>query len=101
MASHPPAKPPQKRPIEWRGHDQRIGTWRLTPSTEGAEPEFTEALEHIKAAAHKYHLALGMFSNNGEAAAERVRQGFQMISVTTDISSLIASATRNLHIARG
>ena len=73
----------------------------LKPSSEGAEPEFTEALEHIKAAARKYHLALGMFSNNGEAAAERVRQGFQMISVTTDISSLIADATRNLHIARG
>ena len=73
----------------------------LTPSSEGAEPEFTEALEHIKAAARKYHLALGMFSHNGEAAAERVRQGFQMISVTTDISSLIAAATRNLQIARG
>src|SRR5256884_4534177 len=73
----------------------------LVPSSEGAEPEFTEALEHIKAAARKYHLALGMFSNNGEAAAERVRQGFQMISVTTDISSLIAAATRNLHLARG
>ena len=73
----------------------------LTPSSEGAEPEFTEALEHIKAAARKYHLATGIFSNNGEAAAERVRQGFQMISVTTDISSLIAAATRNLQIARG
>ncbi len=73
----------------------------LTPSSEGAEAEFTEALEQIKAAARKYHLALGMFSNNGEAAAERVRQGFQMISVTTDISSLIAAATRNLHLARG
>ena len=73
----------------------------LTPSSEGAEPEFTEALEHIKAAARKYHLALDIFSNNGKAAAERVRQGFQMISVTTDISSLIAAATRNLHIARG
>ena len=73
----------------------------LTPSSEGAEPEFTEALEHIKAAARKYHLALGIFSSNGEAAAARVRQGFQMISVTTDISSLIAAATQNLHVARG
>ena len=73
----------------------------LKPSSEGAEPEFTEALEHIKAAARTYHLATGIFSNNGEAAAERVRQGFQMISVTTDISSLIAAATRNLQIARG
>jgi 4-hydroxy-2-oxoheptanedioate aldolase len=73
----------------------------LSPSTEGAEPEFVEALERIKVGARKHHVALGIFSGNGEAAAERVRQGFQMISVTTDISSMIAAATANLRKARG
>jgi 4-hydroxy-2-oxoheptanedioate aldolase len=73
----------------------------LTPSSEGAEPEFTDALERIKAAARKHHVAPGIFSGNGEAAAERIRQGFQMITVATDISSMISAATRNLHIARG
>ena len=73
----------------------------LTPSTEGAEPEFVEALERIKLAARKHRVALGIFSGNGEAAAERIRQGFQMISVTTDISSMIAAATANLRVARG
>jgi hypothetical protein len=46
-------------------------------------------------------VATGIFSSNGEAAALRVSQGFQMISVTTDISSLIAAATHNLRLARG
>jgi 4-hydroxy-2-oxoheptanedioate aldolase len=73
----------------------------LTPSSDGAEPEFMDALERIKAAARQHHVALGIFSSNGEAAAERVRQGFQMISVTTDVSSMIAQATRNLRVARG
>ena len=73
----------------------------LTPSSEGAEPEFTEALERIKAAARQYHLATGIYSSNGEAAAARMRQGYQMISVTSDISSMIAAATQNLHVARG
>lgn len=73
----------------------------LTPSIGGAEPEFVAALERIKAAAQKYHIATGIFSGDGEAAAERVRQGFQMISVTMDISSMIAAATRNLRLARG
>ena len=73
----------------------------LTPSTEGAEPEFVEALERVKVAAKRHHVALGIFSRNGEAAAERVRQGFQMISVTTDISSMIVEARRNLRMARG
>jgi 4-hydroxy-2-oxoheptanedioate aldolase len=73
----------------------------LTPSTEGAEPEFVEAMERIKAAAQKHHVVLGIFSGGGEAAAERVRQGFQMISVTTDISSMIAAATQHLRLAKG
>jgi len=73
----------------------------LTPSSDGSEPEFMDALERIKTAARKYSVALGIFSGNGEAAAERIRQGFQMISVTTDISSMIAAATQNLRTARG
>ncbi len=73
----------------------------LIPSSDGAEPEFVEALERVKAAARKHRVALGIFSSDGAAAAERVRQGFQMISVTTDIGSMIAAATQNLRIARG
>jgi len=60
-----------------------------------------EALEHVKAGARRHYIATGIFSRNGEAAAERVRQGFQMISVTSDISSMAAAASQNLRIARG
>jgi 4-hydroxy-2-oxoheptanedioate aldolase len=73
----------------------------LLPSSDGAEPEFLEALERVKVAARRYHIALGIFSSDGEAAAERISQGFQMISVTTDVSSMITSATQNLRIAQG
>ncbi len=72
----------------------------LAPSSDGAEPAFMEALERIKDSARAHHVATGIFSSNGEAAAQRIRQGFQMISVTTDISSMIAEATRNLRAAR-
>jgi 4-hydroxy-2-oxoheptanedioate aldolase len=73
----------------------------LPASTEGAEPEFLDALERIKAAARKHHVATGIFSANGEAAVERIRQGFQMITVTSDVSSMISAASRNLRVARG
>ena len=71
----------------------------MPPSSDGVEPEFMEALERIKAAARRHQVALGIFSSNGEVAAERVRQGFQMVNVTTDLSSMIASATLNLRRA--
>src|SRR5437588_1106747 len=73
----------------------------LTPSHEGAEPAFLDALERIQAAARTHHIALGIFSSNGEAATERIRQGFQLISVTTDISSMVSAAGRTLRVARG
>ncbi len=72
----------------------------LVPSSEGTEPEFMEALERIRLGAREHHVALGIFSRDGEAAAHRVSQGFQMVSVTTDIGSMIAAATQNLHTAR-
>src|SRR5947207_6243453 len=72
----------------------------LVPSIDGAEPEFLEALERVKVAARKHHIALGIFSSDGDAATKRISQGFQMISVTTDVSSMITSATRNLRVAR-
>jgi 4-hydroxy-2-oxoheptanedioate aldolase len=72
----------------------------LAPSSEGAEPAFLAALERIKAEAKKQQIALGIFSSSGEAAAERVRQGFHMVSVTTDVSSLIVAATQHLRLAR-
>ena len=72
----------------------------LPPSSEGAEPAFMEALERVKVAARKHSVALGIFSRDGEAAVERMRQGFQMVTVTTDISSMIAAATENLRRAR-
>jgi hypothetical protein len=38
---------------------------------------------------------------DGAAAAERVRQGFQMVCVVTDISIMGSAAMQNLRIARG
>ncbi len=72
----------------------------LTPSTEGAEPDFMAALERIKATAKKYRVAAGIMSSSGPATLERLRQDFQMITVTTDISSMISSAKHELRIAR-
>ncbi len=73
----------------------------LVPSSDGAEPEFLAALERVKGAASKNNVPLGIFSSDGQAALERIKQGFQMISVTTDVSSMIAAARRNLEVARG
>lgn len=72
----------------------------LVPSSDGEEPEFMAALDRIKASAKQHNVAMGIFSSNGETSAARIRQGFQFISVTTDLSSMIGGATQNLRTAR-
>jgi 4-hydroxy-2-oxoheptanedioate aldolase len=71
----------------------------LTPSSDGAEPAFMGALESIREQARKRNIALGIFAGNGESAAMRLRQGFQMVSVTTDVDCMVSAAVENLRLA--
>lgn len=71
------------------------------PSYEGTEPGFVDALERIKATARENGVATGIMTGNGADAANRVRQGFQMVCAVTDLSIMASAATQNLRIARG
>ena len=70
------------------------------PSAYSSQPAFLDALDRIKASARQYHVASGIMSSDGAAAAERVREGFQMVTVTTDLNSMISGAAQNLLAAR-
>ncbi len=72
----------------------------LAPTLYSTQPVFLNALDRIKALAKQHHVATGIMSSDGPASAERVRDGFQMITVTTDISSMVAAANQNLQKAR-
>lgn len=73
----------------------------LVPGSASAEPVFAQALARILARARACQVAPGIFCSDGESAALRVSQGFQMVNVTTDVTSLISAATRHLQLARG
>jgi 4-hydroxy-2-oxoheptanedioate aldolase len=60
----------------------------LDPLPENPHPKFLEALNEIQHAAQVHNLPLGIYCSNGKAAAERIRQGFLMVNVATDIGVL-------------
>jgi 4-hydroxy-2-oxoheptanedioate aldolase len=72
----------------------------LAPMLYSDEPLFLNALARIKASASAHHLASGIMSSDGAAAARCVQQGFQMVTVTTDINSLLSGARQQLQAAR-
>jgi 4-hydroxy-2-oxoheptanedioate aldolase len=73
----------------------------LPPSNEGGEPEFVNALALVQETARKHHVAAGIMSSNGSTTLDRLKEGYQMICVTSDINSMVAAATQNLQIAHG
>jgi 4-hydroxy-2-oxoheptanedioate aldolase len=72
----------------------------LSPASDSTEPAFVAALEQIKAAARRHHLPLGIYCSGGTTAAARTNQGFQLVSVVSDSSALLAGVRHNLEQAR-
>ena len=60
----------------------------LDPLPETPHPIFLEALREIQRAAQAHHLPLGIYCSNGKAAARRIRQGFLLVNVASDVGLL-------------
>lgn len=64
-------------------------------------PEHNDAIERILKAAHDAGKTAAIFCGNGETAAKRLAQGFDMASVSTDIGALVTQMARDLEAAGG
>lgn len=71
----------------------------LKPGDNDGESLFDAAVEKVMAAAKNARIATAILSN-ARLGAKRARQGFQMISVFTDISGLVLSASQDLQAVR-
>ncbi len=71
----------------------------LPPGDNDGNPVFDAAIARIAAAAHKAGVATAVLSNS-KVAPLRIRQGFQMVSVVTDINLLGAAARAELDMVR-
>lgn len=71
----------------------------LTPGDNDGTPVFDEAIAAISAAARRAGVATAVLSN-ARVAPLRIRQGFQMVSVATDINVLTAGARADLDTVR-
>lgn len=67
----------------------------LPPGDNDGKPAFDAAIRKISNAAEKSGVAMAVLSN-AKVAPQRIAQGFQMISVTTDIAALTAATRADL-----
>lgn len=71
----------------------------LPPGDNDGQPAFDEAIARVSAAARNAGVATAVLSN-ARIAPLRISQGFQMISVTTDIAALAAATRADLDAVR-
>ena len=71
----------------------------LPPGDNDGQPKFDEAIRRVAEAAAKQGLATAVLSN-AAVAPLRIEQGFQMVSVTTDINALAGASASALTAVR-
>ena len=72
----------------------------LDPVAENPHPVFREAIEEILRAAKAHHLPVGVYCSNGKAAAERIKQGFTLVNVASDVNLLKRGGLAELEAAQ-
>ncbi|KAJ3800155.1 Phosphoenolpyruvate/pyruvate domain-containing protein [Lentinula aff. detonsa] len=73
----------------------------LSMGVQFGSEEHETAIAKILATAKKHGKIAAIFCLNGEQAARRFAQGFQMVSVTTDIDTITTAFTHELSMATG
>ncbi len=72
----------------------------LDPIAENTHPTFQGAIRKIQQAAQTHHIPLGIYCSTGKAASERIRQGFQLVNVASDVGLLIQGALAELEASK-
>ncbi|EEB98855.1 hypothetical protein MPER_01568 [Moniliophthora perniciosa FA553] len=71
----------------WGPSDLSLAYGYPVPSPD-AHPEIEKLIQKVLRVAHEKGKKCAMYVNNGEKAAQRAKEGFDMVSVTNDIGNL-------------
>ncbi len=71
------------------------------PSAESREPALIDAIERIQAAVTGAGKIAGIFCSGGEGAAQRVREGFDLVTPGNDAVLLRSAMVAAVAVARG
>lgn len=80
--------------------DLSIGLGAAYPGDPAIEESFTQALAGIRHVCDRRGIIAGIHTPTGEAAAQRLAEGFTLATVAHDVGHLVAGARRHLTVAR-
>jgi 4-hydroxy-2-oxoheptanedioate aldolase len=81
-------------------NDLRIALGGATPDDPAVEDDLAAALVAVREACDAAGIAAGIFTTSGEAAAQRLAEGFSFVTVAFDLLHLEQAARNHLGVAR-
>jgi 4-hydroxy-2-oxoheptanedioate aldolase len=81
-------------------NDLRLALGGVTPDDPALDDDLAVALVAVREACDAAGIAAGIFTTSGEAAAQRLREGFTFVTVAFDLLHLEQAARAHLDVAR-
>lgn len=81
-------------------YDLRISLGGSTPTDPALDAVFEAALQRVREAAGAAGVAAGIHTHHGDAAAQRLAEGFTFVSIASDLTHLELAAQAHLAAAR-
>lgn len=69
------------------------------PDPETPQPVVRDAISAVLRVANAHQLPAGIYCSGGQAAAERIRQGFLLVNVDSDVGALLHSVRTQLRVS--
>jgi 4-hydroxy-2-oxoheptanedioate aldolase len=70
------------------------------PAADPTDPVVLDAIRHVRESAHAAGKRIGIFCGSAESARERIREGFDLVSIGTDLQMLAGAAKTGLSHVR-
>jgi 4-hydroxy-2-oxoheptanedioate aldolase len=74
------------------GPNDLLSSMGKVPQMETDDPEFVNALRHLRETARRHGIAPGLHTADAEAARRRTAEGWQLVAVASDVSFMLSAA---------
>ena len=74
------------------GPNDLMSSMHKTPAMESDDPQFVEALKHVRETCKKHGIAPGIHVANADAAKRRIAAGWQFIAISSELGFMMQSA---------
>lgn len=74
------------------GPNDLLSSMHKTPSMESDDPQFVEALRHVRETATRHGIAPGIHVADADAARRRIAEGWRFIAISSELGFMLQSA---------